>query len=127
MQGQPESFYGTILAVAGFAVWTLFSLLPTMSGGNIREAWDLPMYWVLGVPLLLGLHAFVGAQVEENTWRLPLWAIGGHIAGMMLVHPTGPGLALFPMAVFYVGIPMYIILLLAALSGRTLARGFGSA
>lgn len=122
MQGQPESFYGTILAVAGFAVWTLFAVLPTLGGGGIAEPWYMPLYWVLGAPLLLGLAALAGANIEDGTWRLPLWAIGGHIAGMMLVHPTGPGLALLPYAVFYIGIPMYVILLLATFTGRMLAR-----
>ncbi|MBN9277165.1 MAG: hypothetical protein J0I57_05960 [Hyphomicrobium sp.] len=126
MPRQLESFYGPILACAGFGVWALFSLMPVMAGGGVREGWDMAPYWIVGVPLLLTLHGLAGALTEDGAWRLPLWAIGGHIAGMMLIHPTGAGLGLLPMALFLIGIPMYVILLLATLTGRILARFVGS-
>lgn len=126
MQRQLESFYGTILAVAGFAVWALFSLMPALAGYGIREGWDTALYWIFGIPLLLTLHGLAGALTDEGTWRLPLWAIGGHIAGMMLIHPTGTGLGLLPFAVVIIGIPMYVVLLLATLTGRIIARYVGS-
>ncbi len=122
MPRQLESLYGPILACAGFGVWALFSLMPVMAGGGVREGWDMMPYWIVGVPMLLALHALAGALKEDGAWRLPLWAIGGHIAGMMLIHPTGAGLGLLPMAVIFIGILMYVILLLATLTGRTIAR-----
>src|SRR5690606_41477866 len=61
---QLETFYGTILACAGFAVWALFSLLPAIAGYGIREGWDTPLYWVVGLPLLLVLHGIVGAVTD---------------------------------------------------------------
>ncbi len=127
MSRQLETFYGAILAVAGFVVWALFSLLPTLAGHGVREAWDLAPYWIVGVPLLFVLHGLAGALTEEGAWRLPLWAIGGHIAGMMLIHPTGTGLALLPFAVLFIGVPMYVVLLLATLTGRMIGRSVGSA
>ena len=126
MQRQLEAFYGSMLAVAGFAVWALFSLMPAFAGHGIREGWDSAPYWIFGVPLLLVLHGLAGALTEEGAWRLPLWAIGGHIAGMMLIHPTGAGLGLLPFAVVIIGIPMYVILLLATLTGRLIGRNVGS-
>ena len=125
MQRQLETFYGMILAGAGFAVWAVFSLLPVLSGHGIREAWDMTPYWILGVPLLLALHGLAGALTEEGAWRLPLWAIGGHIVGMLLIHPTGTNVALLPFAVLYIGVPMYVILLLATLTGRLIGRRLG--
>lgn len=126
MQRQLETFYGGILACAGFGVWALFSLMPALAGYGIREGWDTSLYWIFGVPLLLTLHGLAGALTEEGAWRLPLWAIGGHIAGMMLIHPTGTGLGLLPFAVVIIGIPMYVILFLATLTGRMIARYVGS-
>jgi hypothetical protein len=126
MQRQLETFYGGMLACAGFGIWAIFSLMPALTGQGVREAWDSAPFWILGVPLLLALHGFAGALTEEGAWRLPLWAIGGHIAGMMLIHPTGTGLGLLPFAVVIIGVPMYVILLLATLTGRMIGRHVGS-
>lgn len=126
MQRQLETFYGTILASAGFGVWALFSLLPVLSGHGIREGWDTMPYWVVGIPLLLVLHALAGVLTDGGAWRLPLWTIGGHILGMVLVHKSGTGLGLLPLAVVFVGLPMYVVLYLATLTGRGLARLVGS-
>jgi hypothetical protein len=127
MQRQLEMLYGTILACAGFGVWALFSLMPLMAGYRLREAWDIAPYWIVGVPLLLALHGLAGAHTDEGAWRLPFWAIGGHILAMMLIHPTGTGLGLLPAAVVYIGIPMYVILFLATWTGRVVGRRLGSA
>ncbi len=126
MQRQLETFYGGILACAGFGIWAFFSLMPVLAGYSVREGWDTAPYWLFGVPLLLILHGLAGALTEDGAWRLPLWAIGGHIAGMMLIHPTGTGLGLLPFAVVIIGIPMYVILFLATLTGRMIARFAGS-
>jgi hypothetical protein len=126
MQRQLEVFYGGMLACAGFGIWAIFSLMPALAGQGVREAWDSAPFWILGVPLLLALHGLAGALTEDGAWRLPLWAIGGHIAGMMLIHPTGTGLGLLPFAVVIIGIPMYVILLLATLTGRIIGRHVGS-
>ncbi|MFN3745823.1 MAG: hypothetical protein ACK4TL_14060 [Hyphomicrobiaceae bacterium] len=127
MQRQLETFYGSILAGAGFGVWAVFSLLPVLAGYGLREGWDIAPYWIIGVPLLLALHGLAGALTDEGAWRLPFWAIGGHIAGMMLIHPTGTGLGLLPFAVVFIGIPMYVILFLATTTGRMVGRRLGSA
>ena len=38
----------SLTAIAGFAVWTLFSI-PLLTGrAGIREAWDFPAYWHVG-------------------------------------------------------------------------------
>jgi hypothetical protein len=96
MQRQFEIFYGTILGCAGFGVWAVFSLLPVLAGYGIREGWDIAPYWLIGVPLLLVLHGIAGALTEEGAWRLPFWAIGGHIAGMMSSTRRGRASACCP-------------------------------
>jgi hypothetical protein len=125
MQRQLETFYGTILACAGFGVWALFSLLPILEGRGIREGWDTAPYWLLGIPLLLVLHGLVGALTDSPAWRLPLWAIGGHILAMVLVSKSGASLGLLPLAIIFVGLPMYVVLSLATLTGRMIARFVG--
>ena len=47
----------SLTALAGFAVWTLFSLPMVTGRAGIREAWDTSAYWHVGVPLLLLLAA----------------------------------------------------------------------
>jgi hypothetical protein len=84
-------------------------------------------FWIVGVPLLLMLHGLAGALTEENAWRLPFWANGGHILAMMLIHPTGAGLGLLPFAVIFIGIPMYVIFFLATMTGRMVGSRLGSA
>jgi len=127
MQRQLEAFYGMILACAGFGVWAFFSLMPVLAGHGIREGWDMAPFWLVGVPLLLMLHGLAGALTEESAWRLPFWAIGGHILAMMLIHPTGTGLGLLPFAVIFIGVPMYVIFFLATMTGRMVGRRLGSA
>jgi hypothetical protein len=42
---------GPLLAVVGFAIWTLFSAVPFITGrSGIREAWDADAYWWVGLP-----------------------------------------------------------------------------
>jgi len=127
MQQQHETFYGMILAAAGFGIWALFSLMPVMAGASLREAWDMAPYWIVGVPLLLALHGLAGAHTDSGAWRLPFWAVGGHILAMMLIHPTGTGLGLLPAAVVLIGIPMYVVLFLATMTGRMIGGRLGSA
>jgi hypothetical protein len=45
---------------------------------------------------------------------------------MLLIHPTGTNVALLPFAVLYIGVPMYVVLLLATLTGRMIGRRLGS-
>lgn len=122
MQRQLEVFYGTILAFAGFAVWALFSLLPVLEGRGIREGWDTAPYWAIGIPVLLLLHALAGALSDTPAWRLPLWAICGHVLAMVFVNKTGADFGLLPLAVVFVGLPMFVVLYLASITGRAIAR-----
>ncbi len=122
MQRQLETFYSTILACAGFAVWTLFSLLPAIAGYGIREGWDTPLYWVVGLPLLLVLHGIVGAVTDGLAWRFPLWTIGGHTLAMVLIGKSGADLGMLPIALVMVGLPMYALLYITTLTGRIIAR-----
>ena len=108
----------TILFAAGFALWAAFSIVPGADGPAIREGWDRALYWQLGVPVLFAVQAAVSAFSRERARTEPLWALAGHFAAMLAVHPRGTDAALLPLAILFIGAPGYGALLLAALAGR---------
>ena len=76
-----------VVAAAGFAVWALYSL-PLLTGrSGIREAWDSPVYWKMGIPLLLLLVAAAGTISEDVPWKLALSTLAGHFLAVVLIKP----------------------------------------
>ena len=110
-----------ILATAGFSVWALFSLLPLLRGGALREAWDTAGYWAAGLPALGLMQAVVAATRTRPVIQEPLWTVAGHAVAVMLIRPPGSDLGLAPMAAVGVGLPLYVGLCLASLAGRFIA------
>lgn len=114
-----------LAAIAGFAVWTFIAL---SSAGEpdghliVREAWDVPAYWSVGVPLLAAAAAIAGFLSPVRVWRWALWAVAGHAAGMAVAHPAGTDLGLLPLSLVFVGLPMAGGLTIAAAAGAVLAR-----
>lgn len=107
-----------LVAVACFAVWTLFSL-PLMTGrSGIREAWDSPAYWKLGIPLLLLLVAAAGAISEDVPWKLSLSTLAGHFLAMVLIKPPGTDFGLLPLSLLLLGLPGLAAFAAAAWLGR---------
>jgi hypothetical protein len=80
---------GLVLAAVGLAVWTGLSLWGGAAGGEdglgLREAWDTPAYFYAGVPVMAVAVAAAAFFMPERVWRWPLWLVGGHQAGVMLV------------------------------------------
>jgi hypothetical protein len=112
---------GVPLALSGFALWVTFALWPARPGATllVREAWDAPRFWTLGVPLLLLVQAIAaGAHDGVAIWRLPLWTLGGLFAGIVLLRPAGNDLGLLPLAVILIGAPLYGALWVAGAVGR---------
>jgi hypothetical protein len=110
-----------ILALAGFAAWASFAVMPLFSGHvSMREAWDTSAYWSVGIPLLLAVQMAGGALLRGPCWGEPLWTLGGHFLGVVLLRNPGSSLSLFPLAVIFVGGPMYLVLFAAACAGRYL-------
>ena len=97
----------------GGANWELVRQL-----GSRREAWDDPLYWQLGYPLLL-LAAFgLGFVWRERPWRWAVWLIAGQVTWSLLLVTTQDGVPnLLPLGLIMfalLGIPC----LLAAYAGR---------
>ena len=123
---RPSWLPGVMLALVGFAVWTLFSLWPWLMNPHapfrIREAWDIALFWLVGVPVML-LAQLVGGLLSLGriSWQ-PLGMLGGLFAGIMLVRPAGSDPGMLPLAVVLVGIPAYIGLLAAVAIGRMIGN-----
>jgi peptidoglycan/LPS O-acetylase OafA/YrhL len=86
--------------------------------GTHREAWDDPLYWQLGYPLLL-LAAFgLGLVWRERPWRWAAWLIAGQVAGSLLLAITQDGMPnLLPLGLIMFAL-LGIACLLAAYAGR---------
>ena len=82
-----------LLALLGFAVWTLFSLWPWLMNSDaplrIREAWDIPLFWQVGVPVMLLAQLDGGMQSDGRISWKPLGMLGGLLAGIVLLRPSG--------------------------------------
>ncbi len=118
----PPVIVGITLALAGFAVWAVFSLWPQRPGAafRIREAWDTGQFWTVGVPLLLIVQAVAGSLDGAGLKYQPLWTLGGLFAAVALVRPPGGDIGLLPLALIFVGVPLYGVLLAVGALGRWL-------
>ena len=114
-----------VLFVAGFALWALTSALPLTEA--IREGWDRTSYWQIGLPVVFAAQVIVAILSTERITLAPLWVMLGHVFAMMFIHPAGTGLGLLPLAILFMGVPLYLILLLGAFIGRMVRRRTGLA
>jgi hypothetical protein len=79
---------GVALAATGFLIWVGLSVIGGFSAGagfRLREAWDTAAYFYVGLPLMalaVGAASFVQ---PERPWRWPLWLVGGHQLGVLLL------------------------------------------
>jgi len=108
-----------MLFTAGFLLWAMSALIP--HSDRIREGWDNPAYWNIGMPLMLVLQVAAATIPGERFWRAPLWMLSGHALAIVLIHPTGNGLGLLPLAIMIIGLPAYAFLIAASLLGSNLA------
>lgn len=92
-------------AIAGFAVWTVFSI-PLFTGRpGIREAWDFPSYWSKAIPLLLLLVVTAGYAGRDIPWKLALSVLDGHFLGVALVKQPMTDFGLLPLSLVLLGVP----------------------
>ena len=107
-----------LLFLAGFGLWTVCAMLAAGPHG-IHEGWDQPGYWTFGVPLLLLTQAVATPWLGERPMLQPIWAIAGHAAAMIFLHPAGTDLGLLPLTLLLLGLPAYGALYLAGMLART--------
>ena len=113
-----------VLFLAGFALWALTSVLPMTEA--LREGWDRLAYWQIGLPLVFALQAVVAIVSQERITLAPLWVLLGHAIAMLFIA-NGGSIGLLPLSIVFVGVPLYLILLLAAFIGRIVRRLTGLA
>lgn len=119
--GKPSTRLRNITAAvpvaAGFSVWAGLSLI-----GGVREAWDAPAYWLIGLPILAAVSGIAGYFLPVRVWRWPVFIGLGQILGMIVINP-GAGWGLLPLTLAFVMVPPIIILTIPALIGGSIARG----
>ena len=126
----PSWLPGLLLALVGFAVWTVFSLWPWLMNSHapfrIREAWDTPLFWQVGVPVML-LAQLGGGMLSDGrlSWQ-PLGMLGGFLAAIVLVRPAGGDFGMLPLAMILIGLPAYAGLLVATAAGRAVRQHLGT-
>lgn len=80
---------GILLAALGLVAWTSLSiwggLAATKPGFRLREAWDTPAYFYVGLPAMAAAVAIAAFLQPQRAWRWPLWLVAGHQLGMLLV------------------------------------------
>ena len=108
-----------LLFLAGFGLWTVFAMLAAGPHG-VHEGWDQPGYWTFGAPFLLLAQLAATPWLRERPMLQPLWAIAGHTAAMIVVHPAGTDLSLLPLTLLFLGLPAYGALYLAGMLARAI-------
>lgn len=108
-------------AIWGLAIW----LAMTVASGR-SEAWDSPLYFAAGFPLLLIGAGVFGWIYKEKGWRCGLCMAAGHAAGLLVTGlVAGQGFGLFPMTVFAIlmlSMPLVIVASVGAMMSRYAAR-----
>ena len=113
------------LFAAGFALWALTSALPL--GEAVREGWDRPVYWQIGLPAVFVTQIVVAMVSKERLTLAPLWVLLGHTVAMLFVARADASIGLLPLSVLFVGVPLYLLLLAAGFIGQTIRRLTGLA
>ena len=113
-----------VLCLSGFALWALTSVLPLTDA--VREGWDRPVYWQIGLPAVFAVAVIVATLSQEKITIAPLWVLLGHAVAMLFIA-NGGSIGLLPLSVIFVGVPLYLLLLMAAFIGRMVRRLTGLA
>lgn len=112
----PPDFVAVAIAVvAGVLGWDLVRLL-----GEHREAWDDPLYWTIGLPLMLAAAFTLGLGFPEQPWRWGLIIVAAQaVWATFLAFAADGAPSLLPL-----GLATFALLLvpciLAAYAGRWL-------
>ena len=114
-----------LAAAAGFIVWAALSFAAgRMYDGTfiVREAWDTPAYFSVGLPVLLAGAGVAGWLQPDRVWRWALLVVAGQAVAMALIHPPGSGLGLLPLTIVFIGLPLALVLTIAAIVGAVISR-----
>jgi hypothetical protein len=121
---------GILLVGVGFAIWTGLSIWAGLATDSLdfrlREAWDAPAYFYVGLPLMaaaVGIAAFV---LPQRAWRWPVSLVAGHQVGMLLVGLGMQSELSLLILTLILAIILAAFLFIPALLGSTAARMLSS-
>ena len=111
-----------VVSAMGFVIWAGVSIT---AGG--REAWDHPLYWQAGYPMLALVAALAGFCEPNLLRRWPLLLAASQFVAMVILNlaVTHNGASLLPLgliAFILMSLPLYIPAWLGAVIARTLSR-----
>jgi len=82
-----------LAVIVGILSWELVRHL-----GHRGEAWDDPMYWSLGYPLLLAASCLLGMLWRDRPWRWTALMMGAQAIWSLLLAVVASGVPnLFPL------------------------------
>ena len=78
-----------LLAATGLFTWIMVSAWGGLAAGEagfrLREAWEVPTYFYVGLPVMTLAVATAAFFRPERPWRWALWLVVGHQLGVMVV------------------------------------------
>lgn len=122
MSGKSTSLPSAIAVAAGIASWEIVRQL-----GSRREAWDDPLYWQLGFPLLIVVAFVLGAVWRERPWRWGLLMVGAQAVwslGLAFLQDGVPNLLPAGLIMFaLLSLPCIAASYVGSRVGRAFSRG----
>jgi peptidoglycan/LPS O-acetylase OafA/YrhL len=113
MRSASDTLVAAIAVVTGAGAWELVRLL-----GRRREAWDDPVFWQLGYPLMLFAALVLGMLWRDRPWRWVVAMMAGQAAWSFALAILRDGVP----NPFPLGLVMFAVLglpcLLAAYAGK---------
>ncbi len=89
------TLYATAV-IAGAGVWIGIGLVT-----GVREAWDSPLYFSVGMPVLFVATALLGAIEPTAPWR---WGVVVVVPQAIIGAIQAPSLNLWPLSLVFLGI-----------------------
>jgi len=107
----------SIALAVGVLSWEIVVFL-----GEHREAWDDPLYWQLGYPMLVIAAFVLGLTWRAAPWRWVAWMMAGQAGWSLLLAVLGGGMPnLFPLGLLTSAV-LALPCLAAAYAGQWLAN-----
>jgi hypothetical protein len=107
----------TVAAAIGILVWVVVSAVASK-----REAWDSPLYFVVGIPLLCVVAAVLALIEPDHPWKWAVVPLAAQAAWMFMAQGFGN---LAPLGVLFFGvlaIPLFIAARIGAFLGKRRAK-----
>lgn len=109
MKPEPRQWPYWVSAVTGLVVCLLVSWV-----SGRREAWDSPLYFTVGIPLMCVVAGVVAYWAPQRVWR---WVLAMAVGQSLAMAIAGSSLTLWPLALIAMSVlslPQWIVARLTA-------------